>query len=33
MKKTVSVTSSSQVSAGRVGPLEWNGGKEKHKGV
>ena len=27
-EETVSVTSSSQVSAGRAGPLKWNGGKE-----
>ena len=30
-EETVSVTSSSQVSAGRVGPLKWNGGKENTK--
>ena len=30
-EETVSVTSSSQVSAGRVRPLEWNGGKENTK--
>ena len=31
-EETVSVTSSSQVSAGRAGPLKWNGGKENTKG-
>ena len=30
-EETVSVTSSSQVSAGRVRPLKWNGGKENTK--
>ena len=30
-EETVSVTSSSQVSAGRVRPLKWSGGKENTK--
>ena len=30
-EETASVTSSSQVSAGRAGPLKWNGGKENAK--
>ena len=30
-EETISVTSGSQVSAGRVRPLKWNGGKENTK--